>query len=507
LKDKQKNKKMLTASQKIAVIISTYLIIILVITWLLGFLLLLPFYETSQKNNVKRQSSIIEKNINNEKLDVLAHRISNGRNVCIIVTQLPIPEDGPMISKHIWGGCEMHSGYQTSEYYDLARNNDNVYEAIVEGQYAETITYDPNNYEGSVPRADSHPRDSYIYARIIKDANNVSYLIVVEGACSQSMAEVMTLVYHLASLSVLVVLFGVLIIRAITKQLIGPVVLLSEASKDLIRGDAEFDVIDKPYKEVDDLMQSLDYASQELNKLEKYRRELIANVSHDLKTPLALIKGYSEMMKDIPGEATPENIQVIIDETTRLAGLVNDMLDLSRLQDGGESLKIKVFDLVKALDEPLKVHGKLLEAKGYKLILEHEDEAFVYADEGKIVQVIYNLLNNAVNYAGEDKTVWVRQTTNGLNVRVEVIDNGEGVDVDILPHIWDRYYKSAKSHKRAVVGTGLGLSIVKSVMNMHPGGVYGVNTSVGEGSTFYIELPKLDPRYVDFNKLPEIIED
>lgn len=496
---------MLTASQRIAVIISVYIFIILVITWLLGFLLLLPFYETSQVNNVKKQVSIIEKNIDSEELAILARRISNGRNVCIIVSQVGAIDD-PIISEHIFGGCEMHSR-PTSEYYNLARNNDEkTYQSIVEGQYAGTA-YDPDNYEGRVPRSSAKPRDSYVYAKIVKDTSNISYLVVVEGVCSPSMAEVNTLVYHLISLSVLVVIFGILIIRAITKNLIGPVVTLSEASKDIVRGDAEFDVINRPYKEVDDLRQSLDYASKELNKLEKYRRELIANVSHDLKTPLALIKGYSEMMKDIPGEATPENIQVIIDETTRLAGLVNDMLDLSRLQDGGDRLKIKVFDLVKALEEPLKIHGKLLEAKGYKLILEHEDEAFVYADEGKIIQVIYNLLNNAVNYAGADKTVWVRQTTNGLNVRVEVIDNGEGVDVDILPHIWDRYYKSAKSHKRAVVGTGLGLSIVKSVMNMHPGGVYGVNTSVGEGSTFYIELPKLDPRFMDLDKFPEIIED
>ena len=109
----------------------------------------------------------------------------------------------------------------------------------------------------------------------------------------------------------------------------------------------------------------------------------------------------------------------------------------------------------------------------------------------QFTQVVYNLINNAVNYAGEDKKVVVKEFTHGENIRIEVTDNGEGIDVDILPHIWDRYFKSEKSHRRASVGTGLGLSIVKSVMNMHPGGIYGVITSKGEGSTFYVELPKV----------------
>ena len=114
----------------------------------------------------------------------------------------------------------------------------------------------------------------------------------------------------------------------------------------------------------------------------------------------------------------------------------------------------------------------------------------VYADEQRITQVIYNLINNAVNYAGDDKLVIIKQYTRGSNVRIEVTDHGDGVDVSILPHIWDRYFKSDKSHKRATVGTGLGLSIVKSVMEKHPGGVYGVISEKGKGSTFYIELPK-----------------
>ena len=109
------------------------------------------------------------------------------------------------------------------------------------------------------------------------------------------------------------------------------------------------------------------------------------------------------------------------------------------------------------------------------------------ADEYKIFQVIYNLINNAINYTGEDKTIWVRQLIKGDSVRIEVTDSGEGIAKDALPYVWDRYYKVDKTHKRAVMGTGLGLSIVKNVLELHDA-KYGVESELGKGSTFWFEL-------------------
>ncbi|MGN0353172.1 MAG: sensor histidine kinase, partial [Roseburia sp.] len=105
----------------------------------------------------------------------------------------------------------------------------------------------------------------------------------------------------------------------------------------------------------------------------------------------------------------------------------------------------------------------------------------------KIFQVIYNLVNNAINYAGEDKMVIVRQIVVGKRVRIEVIDHGEGIAEESLPYVWDRYYKVDKTHKRAVMGTGLGLSIVKNILELHDA-AYGVKSEIGKGSTFWFEL-------------------
>ena len=115
-------------------------------------------------------------------------------------------------------------------------------------------------------------------------------------------------------------------------------------------------------------------------------------------------------------------------------------------------------------------------------------DASVHADEMKISQVLYNLINNAINYTGKDRSVIVRQTVQNRWVRIEVADTGEGIPADRLPYVWDRYYKLDKSHKRAAVGTGLGLSIVKNVLDMHQAR-YGVSSTVGQGSAFWFELP------------------
>ena len=190
-------------------------------------------------------------------------------------------------------------------------------------------------------------------------------------------------------------------------------------------------------------------------------------------------------MRDLPGENTPENVQIIIDEAGRLNDLVNDLLDLSRLQAGVLELKRERFDLTESIREILTRYDKLAD---FKFPFEPGESVYVVADKLKISQVVYNLINNAVNYAGEDKTVALSQEVMGDHVRISVTDTGEGIPQDRLRDIWDRYYKVDREHRRAQVGTGLGLSIVKNVLDLH-GGSYGVISELGKGSTFWFQLP------------------
>ena len=278
---------------------------------------------------------------------------------------------------------------------------------------------------------------------------------------------------------------GLILALILSRRLSKPIEQINHSAKYLANGEYDIRFPGKGAREVEELADTLNYAAEELSKVETLRRELIANVSHDLRTPLTMISGYAEVMRDLPGENTPENVQVIIDESNRLTGLVNDMLDLSKLQSGAQTVNAEHYSLTEEIRSVLSRYDKLAD---YTFRFWCDREVFVLADRLKISQVIYNLVNNAINYTGPEKIVYVRQIVEGGTVRVEVTDTGEGIPEDKLPYIWDRYYKVDKAHRRAQVGTGLGLSIVKKILEMH-NGKYGVMSRVGEGSTFWFELP------------------
>ena len=201
-----------------------------------------------------------------------------------------------------------------------------------------------------------------------------------------------------------------------------------------------------------------------------------------------MIIAYAEAMQDLPEENTAENLQVVIDEGKRLTALVNDLLELSKLQSGAESVRMQTYDLTESIQAVLKRYAKLVEQEGYEIRFEYGSHVWIRADEYKIYQVIYNFINNAIHYTGDNKKVVVRQLLKPDRVRIEVEDYGEGIKEEDLPYIWERYYKVDKAHKRSVNGSGLGLSIVKNILILH-GADYGVKSSPGEGSIFWFELP------------------
>jgi signal transduction histidine kinase len=215
----------------------------------------------------------------------------------------------------------------------------------------------------------------------------------------------------------------------------------------------------------------------------------MANVSHDLRTPLALIYSYAELMNDFPDEITPQQTQTIMDETKRLTSLVNDILDISQFETGIIELHNSYYCLTDNIVSTINRITELIKSNGYIIEFEHNAQIYVNTDEVKITQAFYNLLINAVNYSGEDKKITVWQLVSGDWVRIEISDNGEGITPENLPYVWDRYYKIDKKHKRAVTGTGLGLSIVKKIIDLH-GSRYGVSSEIGKGSTFWFDINK-----------------
>ena len=247
---------------------------------------------------------------------------------------------------------------------------------------------------------------------------------------------------------------------------------------------------DTKLAEINELSAAFNKAFDDVERNNSFRRDLLANVSHDMKTPLTMIRAYSEMIRDISGgnkEKSAKQAQVIIDETARLTALINEVIELSKLEAGVLELHPAVFDVAEKLRETVKRFGIMEETKGYVFVPEIEPELLVYADAERIDRVIYNLVGNAMNYTGADKTVRVRGYRTGDVVRVEVLDSGKGMTEEELNEVWDKYYRLAQD-KRRVVGSGLGLSIVKSILDLH-GVTYGVESEKGNGSNFWFTLP------------------
>ena len=273
---------------------------------------------------------------------------------------------------------------------------------------------------------------------------------------------------QLIYVTLLAILFSIVIAMFLSRRIAKPISDMTKNAKKLAEGNYNVQFTTTGIREIDELANTLNYLEQEVSKTDEYRRDLMANVSHDLKTPLTMIKAYAEMIRDITldnKEKTKENLNVIIDETDRLNILVNDILELSKLQNNQETLNIESFDIVELISDILKRYQIIKETENYNLILESPESIIVKADKKRISQVIYNLINNAINYTGDDLTVTIRITESSKDCKVEIIDTGKGIDETDLTNIWNRYYKKEKNHKRNVVGTGLGLSIVKNPQN------------------------------------------
>lgn len=278
----------------------------------------------------------------------------------------------------------------------------------------------------------------------------------------------------------------------ISKKLSKPITKISDEAKKIADGNFSID-LQNPSNiyEINELAESLNYAKDELSKTENLKRDLMANVSHDLKTPLTMIKAYAEMVRDITydnKEKREENLNTIIEETDRLALLVNDILDLSAIQSGNTTLKKEKIDLIELINQIIKRFNILTEQEHYQFIFNHPEKVIIEAENKKIYQVIYNLINNAINYTGEDKKIYINIIDEKHNYKIEIKDTGKGIKEEDLKHIWDKYYHSDKKHKRNNYGTGLGLSIVKNILQMH-NYEYGVTTS-DKGSTFYFKISK-----------------
>ena len=331
--------------------------------------------------------------------------------------------------------------------------------------------------------------NTLIYARVIGTKSMPEGYLILNSPLAPVAATVSIIQRQLVIITVILVLIGFILSIIVSDRLAKPIVRVTKDAEQLAHGRYDIQFNGNGYDEAERLAETLTYASREINRVDTMQRDLIANASHDLRTPLTMLKAYAEMIRDLSGDnpvKRAEHLQVIIEETDRLTALVNDILDLSKLENGKMKLERTTFDMEQRLRDITDRYRGLSEVSGFSFELETDGPAAVTCDAGKIEQVICNLMNNAMNYTGEDKKIFVRMAHTDEGIRISVRDTGQGMDQETLSRIFDKYYRS-ENYKREVRGTGLGLSIVKAILRLHDY-AFGVDSTVGVGSVFWFVI-------------------
>ena len=265
-----------------------------------------------------------------------------------------------------------------------------------------------------------------------------------------------------------------------------PLRALSGAARQVAQGNYAVHVDSVRNDELGDLAQEFNHMAKEVQHASQMQRDLLANVSHDLRTPLTLIKGYAETVRDLTGDDKKhrdEQMNIIVDETDRLTALVSSVMELSKVTSGALKCEKVHFDMGQLCDEVSERYDAVCAQNGWQLKLELPDEELpVCADPDMMQRALHNLLGNAMHHIGEDGIFVLRALRCPEGVRVEVEDHGPGISAEDLPYIFDRYYRSRSDAGKQ--GTGLGLSITKAIFQQH-GFRFGVHSTVGRGTVFW----------------------
>lgn len=450
-----------------------FIAIVISVLWIFQIVLLDDIYISTVKAESKGIASAITMSVKKDgsSLKTKVYDLAAKHSTCISIYEIRGDVGRETVSAHSQNLCLIHSAMLNDSFIVSIYKN-----AKAQNTYVETLyENNPQNANGNI-----------ITAKLVAKGDS-DVLIVVNTPLASVDATVRTLHFQFIFITGILLVIAAVMAFIISRRFTRPVAAMNNEAKKLALGNYDVNFQGGDFLETNELGMTLNYAADELSKLDTMQKELISNISHDLRTPLTMISGYSEVMRDIPGEMTTENMQVIIDETKRLSVLVNDLLDLSRLTGGSRKINKTVFSLTECINSTINRYSHLCERDGYKINFISAGDVFVEADEILILQVIYNLISNAINYTGSDKLVYISQTLKDNACRISISDTGDGIPEEKLPLIWDRYYRTGDFHKRGVAGTGLGLSIVKNALMLH-NAEFGVSSTPGKGSTFWFEL-------------------
>ncbi|MBR2000746.1 MAG: HAMP domain-containing histidine kinase [Firmicutes bacterium] len=468
-----------------------FAIVLMIVLWILEIAMLQPFYQASKTGQIyKAGQTIAEAYSYPERLDTDE----------LIDTMTTLSYDNDMYFYMAATDNSMVIAPNPIRRYipEMVDSFELIREKLAESA-SNTVTFtidSPNDQD-----------ETMVYGALVESRHRSPAILCIYAPLSPVDANVDILKDQLMTVTFISLILAFALSLYLAKRISSPLVALKNQAARLAKGEYGIEFDSHSYTEIDNLADTLNHTSKELAKTEELHRDLVANMSHDLRTPLTMIKSYAEMIRDLSGNNEAKrnaHLAVIIDETDRLNRLVSDMLLLSKMQSGVVPMNKERFDLNHSLRKLIQTYEAYQERQGCPITFDtNAEEAYIFGDESQLLQVASNLINNAVRYASEGGSieVYLRVTTIPVGftdskaastpmrtVTVRVQDHGPGIPEDQLPHIWDRYYKYSRTGTRSSGSSGLGLAIVKEILLAHKAR-FGVRSSMGKGSTFWFTLP------------------
>lgn len=443
------------------------------IIWFFQVAFLENYYESAKERAVRESADKIEKYVEQYKLEEtqdVIEQIAYEGNLCV---ELKDVNDKRVFIYDMQGStCIIHNNKVliVSQLMDMFKQSGGE-------ELSRTLT----SYK--------YDSRSYLVMRSVNDYYGTPYVLWVSAPITPVGDTIDILKSQLKIIILIMFIAGIMISFYMSRTITKPVLEISKAAQEVTRGNFNARAKVDGDDEIAQMARNFNYMIDEIGEAEKTRKAIFANISHDLRTPLTMIKGYAETIHDLTGD-NPEKrnrqLEVIIHESDRLSMLVNDVLTFTTFNQDAYDLEIDNFDIAETLIKLAERYNAI--STGYKIEYEGPKHCMAVADKMRIEQVIYNLTNNAINHIGDDNLVILKLEVKEYVCRVIVSDHGQGIPKEHLNNIWDRYYKVKKTEKKLAKGTGLGLSIVKNIMNAHHA-AFGVESTVDVGTDFWFELP------------------
>ncbi|MBR5874915.1 MAG: HAMP domain-containing histidine kinase [Oscillospiraceae bacterium] len=463
-----------------ALILAVCMSIILII-WLTTALFFRPMYYAMTQNEL---SGILSKSIKTIKdsdgvltqdvIDEIQSYMKSG--VCIEISDEF--GTGLILMEGIGDACQLHGAKDNHASIYLEQRRLNTPQA----QNLRHEVRNTGNYTGNMT-------DDYNNRQLVRGSFwNNRYSIIVSTNLARTDSIVQIVLSQLHTATFIAVVIALAVSAVLSNWFIQPLTTLSKATKEVSKGNykVKIQIPNGAKDEIGQLANDFNIMTREIESSQEMQKELIASISHDLRTPLTIIKGYAESIRDITGEKAEirnQQLNTIIDETDRLSKMVNSVLEYAKLSKDALNLNPVQYNMADMCSDIADIYSHKAESEGKNVVYEGPEIAYVTADASLIERVMHNFVSNALIHTPENTDVTIKtELLANSKVKVSVTDSGEGISEEDQRHLFDKYYRSRKSSGKQ--GTGLGLAIVKTILENH-GFEYGVESEIGKGSIFW----------------------